>query len=179
MKPFVYIGDINIDSIANNLSNNNDWNNPYSIIRHSYYAVHSDTHIIPLMWSLESIKFEYTSKSAPKTEYWDKYVDNVFFKELFKKINTYKTGHPIRVMFALLPAQCFIYPHTDTGDSFSINSRIHIPIVTNDKVEFTVGSETIYMKQGEIFEIDNQDMHSDYNNSDKDRIHLILDWHAN
>ena len=138
MKPFVYIDDINIESITNKLSNFNDWDNPYSIIRHSYYAVHSDTKVIPLMWSLESIKFEYTSQSAPKTEYWDKYMDEVFFKELFKKINNYKTGHPIRVMFALLPAQCFIYPHIDTGDSFSINSRIHIPIVTNNKNIFSV-----------------------------------------
>ena len=57
------------------------------------------------------------------------------------------------------------------------SKRIHIPIVTNPECIFTVGDNSINMKVGEIWEMNNDKMqHSVHNNGDEDRIHLIIDW---
>ena len=53
--------------------------------------------------------------------------------------------------------------------------RTHIPIITNSEVTFTVGGETKFLKEGEIWEINNTKEHSVDNNSDIDRIHLLID----
>jgi aspartyl/asparaginyl beta-hydroxylase (cupin superfamily) len=56
------------------------------------------------------------------------------------------------------------------------SKRTHIPIITNSEVTFIVGGETKYLKEGEIWEIDNSKEHSVNNNSNVDRIHLIMDY---
>lgn len=178
MKPFKFINSINIDTIANKFSLYNDWHNPYSMMRQASYFVHQDTDTIPLMWSLESLKNSPAHEQAPKTEYWEKYFDQSFFDELFNIINSYKKGYPVRILFALLRPAGWIGPHTDSGESLRINSRIHLPIITNEQVFFSVGGETIYMKPGEIFEINNQLEHEVANDSSEDRIHLVIDWHG-
>jgi len=61
-----------------------------------------------------------------------------------------------------------------------INShRVHIPIVTNDQITFMVGGEEKQMKVGEVWEINNATFHRVMNESNEDRIHLILDWVPN
>jgi len=53
---------------------------------------------------------------------------------------------------------------------------VHLPVVTNDSVLFTVGGETKTLPAGELFEINNRRMHSVRNDSAEDRVHLILDF---
>jgi hypothetical protein len=53
---------------------------------------------------------------------------------------------------------------------------VHFPIVTNDKVLFTVGSQTVNMQEGMLYEINNRRKHSVANRGDADRIHLIIDF---
>jgi aspartyl/asparaginyl beta-hydroxylase (cupin superfamily) len=60
--------------------------------------------------------------------------------------------------------------------SLEFCNRTHIPIKTNDNVLFTVAGETINMKEGEIWEFNNQKYHSVHNNGDEDRWHLIIDY---
>lgn len=88
-----------------------------------------------------------------------------------------------------------VEPHRDEGESFAENHRVHIPIKSNPKVEFTIytkvlhkkisgeeiiltKSETKVMKEGEIWEINNVKEHSVENNFEQNRIHLIVDWHS-
>ena len=54
--------------------------------------------------------------------------------------------------------------------------RIHLSIITNDEVWFTVGNETIHMREGELYEINNRRMHSVKNAGSEDRVHLIMDY---
>ena len=57
--------------------------------------------------------------------------------------------------------------------------RIHIPIATDPRVDFFVGGKKQVMLEGEAWYIDFSLPHSVDNNSDKDRIHLVLDCTVN
>ena len=69
--------------------------------------------------------------------------------------------------------------HLDAGDILMYAHRCHIPIITNNDVLFTVDNETIIMKQGEIYEINNSKLHSVNNNGNTNRYHLIVDIEEN
>jgi len=88
-------------------------------------------------------------------------------------------GFLVRMLLAKLPAGGQIANHTDSGDVLLNCHRVHIPIITNDKVVFAVGGEEKNMQVGELWEIDNELVHSVENHGDEDRIHLIIDWVPN
>ncbi len=48
--------------------------------------------------------------------------------------------------------------------------------MTNDQVLFTVGSQTINMEEGTLYEINNRRKHSVTNRGATDRVHLIVDF---
>lgn len=74
-----------------------------------------------------------------------------------------------------------IYPHVDTGLLFTFSHRIHIPLVTNKNVIFKVDNIEFYLKKGCVYELNNLKEHSVYNKNDSNhnRIHLILDYMSN
>ena len=53
--------------------------------------------------------------------------------------------------------------------------RIHIPIITNDQVIFHIDKIPFFLEEGKVYEINNQKLHSVENNSNFDRVHLIID----
>lgn len=66
--------------------------------------------------------------------------------------------------------------HVDGGSRFfQLGHRLHIPVKTNDKVFFDVGSTRTNMKVGKIYEINNLAPHRVENQSKESRIHLIMD----
>jgi len=80
-----------------------------------------------------------------------------------------------RILLINLESNKEVPEHTDKGDYLSTVKRFHIPIITNDNVYYTVNGETINMKQGECWEINNLKPHSVLNNSNIDRVHLLVD----
>lgn len=80
-----------------------------------------------------------------------------------------------RSMYARLKAGKEIPPHIDRHYYLTCVHRNHIPIITNDKVMFTVDNESINMKEGHCYEINNSKTHSVINGGDQDRTHLIVD----
>jgi len=105
----------------------------------------------------------------------DEIVDNIKSFYGYKNINI-KSFCIIR-----LKAGSRIYPHRD-DDAISMKSyydicrRIHIPVITNNKVIFNINGERKNLKYGEITEIDNLSEHSVVNNGDTDRIHILIDF---
>jgi len=85
-------------------------------------------------------------------------------------------GYFIRVNLVSLRPGGEITPHQDKNFSLAHSHRVHIPIVTNDDVLFTIGNEMINMQEGEIYEINNRRLHSVRNDGVDARVHLILDW---
>lgn len=72
----------------------------------------------------------------------------------------------------------YLNEHSDTALApwSQHRHKIHIPLMTNDKVGFFWGDSTpqFRMRTGEVFIYNNTDRHSVANLSDEDRYHLIL-----
>ena len=88
-------------------------------------------------------------------------------------------GYFIRVLFANLLPGSSILAHIDATFSLLHCHRVHVPIITNDKVVFSVGGEQRNLKAGEIWEINNANVHAVENGGPDARIHLIADWVPN
>ena len=54
-------------------------------------------------------------------------------------------------------------------------ARLHIPIVTNDGVDFRLNGTRVFMNEGECWYLRLSDPHSVENNGDSDRVHLVID----
>ena len=105
-------------------------------------------------------------------------------KEVLKKLPS--TFERVRLM--KIKANSSIGKHSDKIDKdFGLEDgkivRIHVPIRTNDQVEFCLweGSEktTNYLKEGHYYYVDVRAPHAVQNNSDVDRIHLVVDTYVN
>ena len=80
----------------------------------------------------------------------------------------------VRLMLAKVPPGGSIKPHFDGGNLTQIH-RCHHVITSNERVEFNIDINTYNFKEGEVFEFNNQKLHSVKNNGSTDRIHLICD----
>lgn len=82
--------------------------------------------------------------------------------------------------FMLLGAGARILEHRDYFIGVKDGTiRLHIPVITNPQVEFYLADELIEMREGELWYLDFYQKHRVENNSDADRIHLVLDCKVN
>jgi tetratricopeptide (TPR) repeat protein len=166
-------GDFDAEAIRSKIENIPDakW---LEFGREKLFAVHKDTQSV-LLVHFEDFKHE-------KPEYQELYFDlENELKPLIDYIADYyqNNGFIVRMLFAKLLAGGKIPQHTDAGYSLLNCHRVHIPIITNDKVVFVVDGEERNMQVGELWEINNGLDHAVENRSDEDRIHLIIDWMPN
>ena len=93
---------------------------------------------------------------------------------------SFKLKHIGRLQFSLLRSKENINMHTDKNEWARNYKRIHIAINTNNNVNFNfkVGNKFINnkIKEGEIIEFNNLIPHGVINDSDFDRIHIIIDY---
>lgn len=79
-----------------------------------------------------------------------------------------------------LQAGSIIKEHSDTQLSFEEGDvRLHIPVETNEFVEFYVQGERIMMNEGELWYLNLSLPHRVENRGANDRIHLVIDGVAN
>ncbi len=75
-----------------------------------------------------------------------------------------------------LDAGALIKEHKDAELSYEQESiRIHIPVITNDDVEFFLDNEKMKLKEGECWYMNFNLPHHLHNKSNFDRIHLVID----
>ena len=79
------------------------------------------------------------------------------------------------IIFTELRKGGIIPEHIDEGKMLSTNHRIHIPIISNPDVKFVLDHKEYYLEPGHGYEINNQILHEVRNESDVDRIHMIID----
>lgn len=96
-------------------------------------------------------------------------------QDIYNILQDYYNGKVVRCEFIKLPAHRQVLKHVDGKALLHYARRVHIPLITNDKVMFTVNNNTINMKEAVWYEINNQMPHAVDNPSDEDRIHLIID----
>ena len=69
-----------------------------------------------------------------------------------------------------------IKPHKDHDLGYENGVfRIHIPIITNDKVDFILNGTHLEMKEGQCWYTNVNYTHSVANNGNEDRVHLVID----
>ena len=166
---FEYVGKLNVSPLKKEVKKINNWDE-YQF-RQKTYEVHKHTKTIPIIFD-EDFRNDNPTYCVAYSKYKKhiKSFENFFEKKLGK-------GYIIRAILVNLLANNKIQEHIDSGDSLSKCKRIHIPIITNSKICFTVGEEKKNLKIGEMWKINNSKrIHSVENNSNEDRIHLIIDW---
>ena len=175
MENYKLLGDCNIIDLQNKINQltEQDWLEHQ--LRQNSFKVHKHTNTLEILWDIDSLNNNTVGK-----------VHNNFFKlniETFLKnieslySNYYGPGYFIRVLITKLKQNSIIFPHIDKGNSLKDCKRTHIPIKTHPNCIFTIGGETKHLKEGEIWEINNfKKEHSVENNSNEDRIHMILDY---
>ena len=65
--------------------------------------------------------------------------------------------------------------HVDEGKMLTTHHRIHIPLVSDPAVKFTLDHKDYYLEPGHGYEINNQLLHEVKNESNIARIHMIID----
>ncbi|RQZ57421.1 aspartyl/asparaginyl beta-hydroxylase domain-containing protein [Burkholderia cepacia] len=81
-----------------------------------------------------------------------------------------------RVLITRLAPGKRIHPHSDVlGRYANTYNRFHIPLQSAPGCVFRAGDEHVYMRPGEVWDFNAHAEHEVINNSDEDRIHLIVD----
>ena len=173
MKPnFKHYGSIDITPFLSALESisSDDWDT-YTY-RQDAFHMHSQTKTIPILYDEH-----YTPKMGKKSSFYNLFEDSINHARKVISELTDTECKIIRFIITNLPANTIVKSHKDSAHSFKVYNRVHIPLITNDKVLFTVGEETINMPVGEMYEINNGDsFHGVVNKGDADRLHIILDW---
>jgi hypothetical protein len=85
-------------------------------------------------------------------------------------------GYP-RVMLARMAPGGVIHPHRDGNPAAKWPHKIHVPLLTNDKVTFFVDEAAFHFPEGEAVEVNNMGVHAVKNDGVTDRIHLIFEYY--
>jgi hypothetical protein len=95
-----------------------------------------------------------------------------YFREI---LDGFRCGKESARLLRLTPGS-FIHEHRDLGIHYIAGYfRIHIPILTDDGVQFVVDGSELSMKAGECWYADFNLPHSVAHHGKSDRIHLIID----
>ena len=84
---------------------------------------------------------------------------------------------PMRCLLAKLPGGAVIAPHVDQAPYFSQTIRIHVPIVTHDRMWMVCAGVCYRMAEGEVWALNNSTVHAVWNaDPERARTHLICDF---
>ena len=176
MENYRFLSKIDVTDLKNKIKElpNEIWD--AHTLRQTLFEPHRHTQTLEIMWDIDSLQTNKIGKIH--SNYYE--LDMGFFLDKLKPIyeTTYGKGYFLRVLLVKLKSNTSIAAHVDNGESLVNCKRTHIPIITNDLVTFTIDGETKQLKEGEIWEINNTNEHSVDNNSDEDRIHLIVDYNT-
>ena len=169
--PFWSVGDVNITNLAKIISSIDEDKWKEWSLRQTKFDVHKNTNSIPFIWNqwdVESRLFnlDYMNQNS---QLWE-----VLKPFLSRLVNKYD-GVIVNCLFARLKAGTDIKPHKDISLNLLLVHRIHLVIITSPSVQFFIDNTPYEFPAGRIFELSNDRFHSVRNNSDRDRVHLIVD----
>lgn len=94
---------------------------------------------------------------------------------LMSRIQATRLG---RVMITRLPPGAHIPPHIDSVHQTTYYCRNHITLCSPPDCTFVIEDETVQMRPGEAWRVDNGKEHAVYNNGTTERWSLIIDLHS-
>lgn len=94
-------------------------------------------------------------------------------------VRDYGYAHGVfpRVMLARMAPGGEIQPHIDANPAAKWPHKIHVPLLTNEKVGFRIGDTVHHFPVGEAVEVNNLGPHAVRNDGATDRIHLIFEYY--
>lgn len=142
-------------------------------IRQQTYEVHKQTQSIVLLFCDEN----WPQGEIYRDVGWAR-LNDVVIPLIDEVITNYyePNGILLRAMVAKLMPRGKILPHRDTLESFHIGHRIHVPLLTNPGVRYTIAGKPYAFEVGKAYEINNQRKHSVMNLGSSDRLSLIFDY---
>jgi hypothetical protein len=144
-----------LDTKRQEMSNTHKDTNTYYVYRNN------------LMWKIGQ---EFVTNKVSNDEYLLELLEPII-----KDLERIHDGVRANVLIIKLKAKESIPMHEDSGDYLMLSRRNHIPVITTGDVVFGVGSERVNMQQGECWEINNYRLHWVDNDSEIDRVHLLID----
>ena len=108
-----------------------------------------------------------------------RYPDRPLFGEVNILIDRYIRPHfpncdLLWAQLAELPPGGIIPTHSDLSILSRVH-RLHIPLVTHEKVLFTIDGGIFHLRPDTLYDLNNVAMHSVVNSSDIMRVHLLVD----
>ena len=92
-----------------------------------------------------------------------------------QRIADLEEGELGRATLVALQPGGWVRPHVDMGDYYRVRDRYHLVLYSPTGSLMTSGSETVVMREGELWSFDNKSEHQARNLSDEPRVHLIFD----
>jgi hypothetical protein len=112
----------------------------------------------------------------------NEYLDNIYMEDFpsVKKLLSTIECPLMSARFLNLQAGAIIKEHKDSDLAFEKGeARLHFPVFTNPEVEFYCEGERIFLQEGECWYLNANLPHNVSNNSEQDRIHLVVDCKVN
>lgn len=139
--------------------------------RQNKHGPHKDTKSI----FINDIDLKWDGNEYPIQKYFVSKTLNGLTDDISNRLEKQFDGKVGKTLYINLPAGAKVNIHGDKGYYLESVHRFHIPILTNDFVEFFLNGEIINMKPGICYEINNANMHGVFNKGNTDRIHLLMD----
>jgi len=108
----------------------------------------------------------------------DAYKDTIALQQCpyFKKVIDSFLCKKEAIRLMNLPPAAIVNTHTDHNCGYEDGVfRIHIPILTNEQVYFTLNNEVLIMRSGEVWYTNVNLPHGVENKGQTDRVHLVID----
>lgn len=173
-ETFKFYGNYDVSNIKKIITENNyDWSE--FTARQKSCRDMINTRTIPIVFDSRIFTTNFEPVYTENYPVFETELNNI--SKIIKKI-TNGEGYLLKALLVKLLKKTDIPTHIDwANDTLKHSRRIHIPIITNPDCIFIVGDDTLHMKEGEIWEMNNdKKRHSVHNNGDEDRVHLIIDW---
>lgn len=111
-------------------------------------------------------------RSIKKMPLYDKYYPLI--EPILEQLKQHYEYRQYAAFFARLAPNSSVGEHADHGNFLSLCHRIHVPIITNDKVFYKIDGQMFSWKRGEVYEFDNMRRHTSINKSEEYRVHLVI-----
>jgi hypothetical protein len=146
--------------------------------RQNTFEVHKKTKTIPLLCLPETENPFLLTNRLTKPPLTEEFL-SLGVRGCVEFLENYYSGVVSEILLVKLLKNSTIPVHQDYGSTLGFIHRIHIPLISNENVFFTVNDDTINMKCGSLYEINNQETHGVSNLSKHDRVHIIIDIFEN
>jgi hypothetical protein len=162
------IDNILIDNILKNITEE-DW---YIDDYRNSAGNMSDTNSIPIFHSARCGISTNALFTVEKRPLFEKFYPLIL--PILNKLKNYYDYNYHASFLTRLNPNGTINRHFDCGYFLEVCHRIHVPIKTNENVTYWINGNPYYWEVGNVYEFNNLLPHQVINNSDQERIHLIL-----